>query len=153
MAQIHIFFSFISNNWRIIYESAFQKGLIAGALLIVIVIILLRLFTYLFIRRNVKYNGVTGKNESGEVFVSSAAISDLVKSLESEFVGVHIAKTILFKKGRIFNIRLIAELNDKDIDFPNLVENIRSKIFFAIKNNLGVDAIQKIDIHLKRVKG
>jgi hypothetical protein len=153
MTHIQNFFSYILNNWRIVFDPVFQKGLIVGAALIVLIIIILKLILFLCKRKNIRCNGVTGKNESGEVFVSSIAISDLIKSLEPEFIGVNISKSILFKQGKNYYIKLIAELNDKDVDFPNLVDNIRGKIILAIKNNLGIECVNKIDIHLKRVKG
>ena len=153
MEKINSCYSYIANNWHLVYNPTFQKGIIAGIILLILLILVLKILIHLFKNKDIKCGGVTGKNETGEVFVTAAAISDLVKSLEPDFIGVSIAKTMLFKKGRCYYIRLIAELNDKDVDFPNLVENIRNKIFLAVKSNLGIESIQKIDIHLKRVKG
>ena len=153
MTQIQTFFNYISNNWRIIFDPVFQKGLIAGAILIVLVIVLLKIIFLICKKKNIRCNGVSGKNESGEIFVSSIAISDLIKSLEPEFIGVTISKSFLYKQGKKYYIRLIAELNDKDVDFPNLIENIRNKILLSVNKNLGIESIEKVDIHLKRVKG
>ena len=152
MTQIQTFFSYISNNWRIVFDPSFQKGVIVGAILILLVLIILKLICFLFKSKDVRSNGVSGKGDNGEVFVSSIAISDLIKSLESEFTGVIISKSLLYKNGKNYYIRLIAELNDSEVNFPNLVNNIRNTILLAIKNNLGIECIEKVDIHLKRVK-
>ncbi|MCF7791374.1 MAG: hypothetical protein K9M56_05185 [Victivallales bacterium] len=144
---------YISNNWRIIFNPTFQKGLLAGAVLIVLVIIILKILYLIFRSRDIKCSGITGKDETGNIFVSTSAISDLVKSLEPEFSQVFITKTQLYRKRKNYYLKLTAELNDKEVDFPNLVENIRNKILHSIKNNLGVESIQKVDIHLRRFKG
>jgi hypothetical protein len=153
MACIQNFFSYIHDNWRIIFDPSFMKGIIVGAIFILLVLILMKIIHLIFRSKNIRCNGISVKNEDGEVFVSSGAISDLIKSIEPEFIGVVILKSLLFKQGKSYYIKLIAELSDKDANFPNVVGSIRNKIQFAIKNNLGVECIDKIDIHLKRVKG
>lgn len=153
MAQINAFFQYIANNWQIIYNADFQKGCIAGAIALIILVIILKIIFNLMRGRQRKCNGILGKDESGEVFISAIALSDLIKSLEPQFTGVYIAKTILFKEKKSYILKLIAELNDKEASFPNLIDAIRDKILTSAKENLGIESISKIDINLRRVKG
>lgn len=130
----------------------FTNGLITGIFLAVVLYALIKILIFINRCGSNKCEGVVSKSEAGELIISSVAISDLVKSVEDEFAGITILKTVLFRKKQDYSIRLIADLESNNINFPNLVIKIRNKILQCLSENLGVSCIQQIDIHLKRVK-
>ena len=135
------------------YRPGYQEGLIAGIIVVIAIIIILRLIIILFTPSHRRSQGVYAKGEGGAIFVSSMAISDLINALECEFDGIKFSKTTLFKKKSKYYIKILADLETKEINFPDLVGTIRNRIFDSLSKNLGIDCIEKINIHLRKVKG
>ena len=133
------------------YLPGYQKGIISGAVAIIAIIILFYILLLIF-NKNRRCPGVVADDEHGGLFITSQAISDLIKALESEFDGITICKTQLFRKRSKYSIKLIAELDSKDINFPHLMTKIRERIIDALGTGLGVTSVENVDIHLRRVK-
>jgi len=134
------------------YLPGYQRGFLTGVIVVIVILFIIRII-YLSLRAKVKRcNGVAAGSDKGNMFVSAAAISDLIKALEAEFDGIKFSKTSLYRKRKKYSIKLIADLDNKDVDFPNLINHIREKIFESVNQNLGISCINKVDIVLKRVK-
>jgi hypothetical protein len=133
------------------YLPGFQRGFIIGVIVIFIVLIILKLLIIFLNPRRRKCSGVDITDNNGALFISSTAISDLISALECEFDGIKFHKSILYKRKSKYNIKLVAELETKDVNFPDLISTIRDSIFSALDKNLGITCISKIDIFLRRV--
>ncbi len=129
----------------------FQRGFIIGIIAIIIIMIILRILIHLLNPKRYKCQGVDTKGEDGELFISSTAISDLINALEGEFDGIKFKKNILYRRKSKYFIKIFAELETKDLNFPDLISTIRERIFSSLSKNLGVNCISKIDIILKKV--
>ncbi|MCP4179533.1 MAG: hypothetical protein GY756_17370 [bacterium] len=134
------------------YLPGYQRGFISGVIALIILIIIIKIIIALCKSNRKKCTGIDTISDDGELHVSSAAISDLIKALEGDIEGITVNKTGLYKYKKEYYIKIIADLDNKDANFPDLVNAIQGKIMEAIKTNLGIQCIQKIDVHLKRVK-
>ncbi|HJO93784.1 MAG TPA: hypothetical protein QF753_10320 [Victivallales bacterium] len=134
------------------YLPGYQKGFISGIIALIIVFIIIRIIIALCKPNRKKCSGINTISDNGELHVSSAAISDLIKALEGDIEGITVIRTGLYKYKKEYYIKIIADLDNKDANFPDLVNAIQGKILEAVKTNLGIECIQKIDVHLKRVK-
>ena len=134
------------------YLPGYKEGLLAGIIIVIVILIILRLLVLFFTPKHCRSHGVYANGEGGTVFVSSVAISDLINALECEFDGIKFSKTVLFRRKSKYYIKILAALETKDVNFPDLIGTIRNKIFDALSKNLGIDCIEKIDIHLRKVK-
>lgn len=147
------YYSFIT-DWlnQIGYNlPGFANGFIAGLFTILFIYIVLKLIIF-FIRGKVKKcSGVISNSKTGHLHISSAAISDLVKSVGSQYTGLVIRKSKLYKKGKKFKIRILAYLNSSEVNFGDVVEDFRSEVINSLKTNLGVECINNVDIDLKRI--
>ena len=71
--------------------------------------------------------------------------------MECEFDGIKFTKSVLYKRKSKYFIKLLAELETKEVDFPDLISTIREKIFSSLSKNLGIKSVTKIDIILRKV--
>jgi hypothetical protein len=134
------------------YLPGYQNGFYSGVIALIILIIIIRIIILLCKSSRKKCAGIDTISDSGELHVSSAAISDLIKALEGDIEGITVKKTGLYKYKKEYYIKIIADLDNKNANFPDLVDTIQGKIMEAVKVNLGIECIQKIDVHLQRVK-
>ena len=133
------------------YLPGYKLGLLDGVILVIAIFLILKLIFWLFKPSSRRSQGVYGSSESGALFISCSAITDLIHALEPEFEGIRFYKTILYKRKSKFHIKILADLQTKDLSFPDLVDAIRKRIFDSLNKNLGVDCIEKIDVHLRKV--
>ena len=129
----------------------FQRGFIIGVIVLFVALLILRLLIMFFNPKRRRCQGVDTTGEDGALFISSAAISDLIRALECEFDGIRFTKSVLYKRKSKYYIKIFAELETKDVNFPDLISTIRDKIFNALNKNLGVNCVSKIDIFLRKV--
>ena len=129
----------------------FQRGFVIGVAVLFIVLVLLRLLILFLNPKRRKCQGVDTTCEDGALFISSSAISDLISAQECEFDGIKFTKSILYKRKSKYYIKLLTELEDKDVNFSDLIPTIRERIFNSLNKNLGVSCISKIDIFLRKV--
>ena len=133
------------------YLPGYQRGFVTGIIVVLVVLLILRLLILFFNPRRRRCQGVDTKEENGVVFISAAAISDLINALECEFDGIKFSKTLLYKRKTKYCIKLYANLETKEVNFPDLVSTIRNNIFNSLSRNLGIDCIDKIDIFLRKI--
>ncbi len=133
------------------YMPGFQRGFIVGVIVLFVVLVILRLLVIYLNPKRKRCQGVDTIGEDGALFISYTAISDLIKALECEFDGIKFTKSILSKRKSKYYIKLLAELETKDIDFSELIVKIRERIFNSLDKSLGISCITKIDIILKKV--
>ena len=129
----------------------FQRGFVIGAIAFFVVLLVLRLLILFFNPKRRRCQGINATETDGALFISSTAISDLISALECEFDGIKFTKSVLYRRKSKYYIKLIAELETKDVNFPDLISTMREKIFASLSKNLGVNSVSKIDIFLRKV--
>ena len=134
------------------YLPGFQRGFIAGVIvLFAILLILICLFIF-FTPKRQRSKGIDTAGENGALFISSTAVSDLISTIECEFEGIKFSKSVLYKRKSTYYIKLLIELETKDVNFPDLIPAIRDRIFNSLSKNLGVSCVSKVDIFLRKIK-
>lgn len=130
----------------------FKHGVeVALAGVLAFIIILKILGFVLFRKRQKRCSGISVESEKGKFYISRQAIADLVKTKEIEVPGLTVHKALLMRRRKVYSVKIIAELNDKDGIFPELVISLQKKVLSALNDNLGIDSIKRVDIDLKRV--
>jgi len=130
----------------------FERGVIYGVVGIIVIFIIIKLIIRGCRGKYKKSPGIETFGEKGEFFVSSQAISDVIKALEPEFQCLTIAKTLLLKHRSRYSLRIVANLNGADVSFHNIVNSFQEKVIGSISNSFGIDSISKVDLILKRVR-
>lgn len=130
----------------------FEKGIIYGAVGIIVIFIIVKLIIRGCRGRYRKSSGIETFGEKGQFFVSSQAISDLIKTLEPEFQCLTVAKTVLLKHRSRYNLRIVANLNGSNISFHNIVNLFQERVLASVSNSFGIESITSVDLILKRVK-
>ena len=130
----------------------FLLGTFVG-LVIVFVLFLLMGVIYLIIRNSRKTRGVTLAAPHGSLFIAASAISDLVRSLESEFPELRILKVCLTteKKAPVLRVKLVYAPGGNSM--MTLAESFQARALEILKNSFGIDNIQKVDLIVPKGSG
>ncbi len=130
----------------------FKEGVFFTLAGILVYIIILEIIHFIFRKKEKRSHGIFSDSEKGKLYVSTAAIADLVKSKESEVSGITVIRSYLAKIKKTYFIRIETELiNDNGI-CPERVAHLQNKVLSAINDNLGIKTIEKVDVIVKRVR-
>ncbi|MCX6984990.1 MAG: hypothetical protein NT118_09625 [Lentisphaerae bacterium] len=130
----------------------FKCGYITATALILglsILFLVLR-FIYRYPRR---MRGIEIKGPRGSIFITSDAISDLVKSIGEEYEIVEISKVHLLE-GRTFSfieLQVILD-NDGESSFLTLAEDIQNNILKTLSDRFGIDTVREVKLNLKKIE-
>ena len=130
----------------------FKCGYITATALILglsILFLVLR-FIYRYPRR---MRGIEIKGPRGLIFITSDAISDLVKSIGEEYEIVEISKVHLLE-GRTFSfieLQVILD-NDGESSFLTLAEDIQNNILKTLSDRFGIDTVREVKLNLKKIE-
>jgi hypothetical protein len=130
----------------------FKYGYITATVLIfgLSVMFLLLRFIYRYPRR---MRGIEIKGARGSIFITSNAISDLVKSIGEEYEIVRISKVHLVEDRISSFIELQVTLdNDRESSFITLSEDIQNNILKTLNDRFGIDSIKKVKLNLKMIE-
>lgn len=130
----------------------FKCGYITATALIfgLSIIFLLIRFIYRYPRR---MRGIEIKGPRGSIFITSDAISDLVKSIGEEYEIVEISKVHLMENRTFLFIELQVMLeNDRESSFLTLAEDIQNNILKALNDRFGIDNVKEVKLVLKKIE-
>lgn len=134
------------------HTPGFKDGVFVTLVGILTFIIILEIIYFIFRKKEKRCHGIFSDSEKGKLYISTAAIADLVKSKESEVSGITVIRTYLAKRKKTYFIRIETELiNDNGI-CPERVAHLQNKVLSAINDNLGIKSIEKVDVIVKRVR-
>lgn len=132
----------------------FQLGYVSGvfvaiAVICAVLIVKIILFFMFFYPRRSK--GVFIPGASGSLFISANAITDLVRSLESDFKFIEISKVILFDRKKYNDLELHINFDMEGGELPSIASELQSIILSKLKDTFGIDNIKEVNIKIKRV--
>lgn len=131
----------------------FNRGFltaIAVILLILFILLVLRLLVA-FIFRTRRCSGITINGNNGDVFISSSAITSLIRSLEHEFKFVEIDKVRLYTCNRQQFMNIQIDFDASGGGLPPLSANLQARVLSALKDVFGIESITKVNITLRNV--
>jgi len=131
---------------------SFQAGYVAGVAVFVVLAIVIALAYWLVFRYPRRSAGVSIRGPLGSIFISAHAISDLVKSLESEFKDIEIAKVLLLdcKKFNRIEIQINYELGGQAM--TDIAPALQSRTVESLKDVFGVDCIRDVSVRIRRAE-
>ena len=129
----------------------FKCGYITATVLIFgfsLLYLLLR-FIYRYPRR---MRGIEIKGPRGSIFITSDAISDLVKSIGEDYEIIEVSKVHLLENRTFSFIELQVTLdNDRESSFLTLAEDIQNNILKTLNDRFGIDTVREVKLNLKKI--
>jgi hypothetical protein len=130
----------------------FKCGYITATVLILSLSILFLVFRFIC-RYPRRMRGIEIKGPRGSIFISSDAISDLVKSIGEEYEIVEISKVHLLENRTFSFIELQVILeNDRESSFLTLAEEIQNSILKTLGDRFGIDTVREVRLNLKKIE-
>jgi len=130
----------------------FKQGFLTAVVVIfgfTIIILFLR-YIYRYPRRS---RGVEIKGPKGSIFITSNAISDLVKSIGDEYDLIEISKVSLFEDKYVSYLELQVNIeNDKESSFITLSDDIQNNIITTLKERFGIDNVKEVKLNLRKIE-
>ena len=133
-------------------DSFFDWGFVVGALyaLVAACVIFLLIQLLFFLRRRCR--GVSIKSPNGELFISAVAVGDVVTMVARRFKDFSLRKCGLHQRGFRYYLRLRFDLDSAELNLPQLTSELRDEILKALSVNFGIDSVEKVDIHVGKIR-
>lgn len=139
------FFSFDTGSE---FLAGFMSGLMVFAFTLLIALIL-----YWLIATSRRAKGILLQAERGTVFISARSISDLVKSLESDFPGLKIDKASLRSRRSSTWLEVLMEFQPTDgMPLPQMLDTFQKKTLAELEAVFGINSISEVKIRIGRVR-
>lgn len=139
------FFSFDTGSE---FLAGFMSGLMVFAFTLLIALIL-----YWLIATSRRAKGILLQAERGTVFIAARSISDLVKSLESDFPGLKIDKASLRSRRSSTWLEVLMEFQPTDgMPLPQMLDAFQKKTLAELEAAFGINAISEVKIRIGRVR-
>ncbi len=131
---------------------SFQAGYVAGVGVFVALAILFSLAYWFIFRYPRRSAGISIRGQLGSIFISSHAISDLVKSLEGDFKDIEIAKVLLLdcKKFNRIEIQVNYELGGQSM--TDIAPALQGRTVEALKDVFGIECIRDVSVRVRRAE-
>ena len=139
------FFSFDTGSE---FLDGFMSGLMVFAFTLLIALIL-----YWLIATSRRAKGILLQAERGTVFIAARSISDLVKSLESDFPGLKIDKASLRSRRSSTWLEVLMEFQPTDgMPLPQMLDAFQKKTLAELEAAFGINSISEVKIRIGRVR-
>lgn len=139
------FFSFDTGSE---FLAGFMSGLMVFAFTLLIALIL-----YWLIATSRRAKGILLQAERGTVFIAARSISDLVKSLESDFPGLKIDKASLRSRRSSTWLEVLMEFQPTDgMPLPQMLDAFQKKTLTELEAAFGINSISEVKIRIGRVR-
>lgn len=147
------FIKIIDMLWNAGEENAFyiQSGFILGVIACIVLFAVALILYGVFFKYPRRQAGVTIRAPRGSVFISSAAIADLVESLEDGFNDIEIKKVTLLNCKKFLRLEIQVNYATGGEPMPKIAASLREKTVEALNYNFGIDSVKDIAIKVRRV--
>ena len=129
---------------------SFQVGYIAALAALLAIVIVCALVYFIFFRYPRRSSGVPIRAPLGEIFVSSHAVSDLVKSLESEYKDIEIAKVHLLDCKHFLRVEIQVDYAIGGDNMTEIGPSLQGKALSSLKDVFGIDCIRDVAVKVRR---
>jgi len=130
----------------------FKQGYLTAVVVIFGLTIIFLFLRYIY-RYPKRSHGVEIKGARGSIFITSGAISDLVKSIGDEYELIEIPKVSLLEDKNASYLELQVNIeNDKESSFITLSDDIQNNIITTLKERFGIDNIKEVKLNLRKIE-
>ncbi len=142
-------------TWLSIFDDidlhGFKIGFVSAAIAIAVIAVFLKIFYFLFLKRQKQALGIHIQSENGSLFIATNAISDLIKTLEKDFQSIKIQKVALYQIAKDdFRINLEIAFNVENEGLIDITSSLQDRILGDLKNIFGITVIEQINIKIKK---
>ncbi|HCE45462.1 MAG TPA: alkaline shock response membrane anchor protein AmaP [Lentisphaeria bacterium] len=130
----------------------FKQGYLT-ALVVMLGLTIIFLFLRYIYRYPKRSRGIELKGSKGSIFITSGAISDLVKSIGDEYELIEISKVSLLEDKDVSYLELQVSIeNDKESSFITLSDDIQNNIITTLKERFGIENVKEVKLNLRKIE-
>ncbi len=127
----------------------FNSGIVVGVAIVAAIFLLLLILWCIcaIVFRRKKCNGITLKDELGNIFISTSAITAAIRTLESEFDALVIQKIYLIEsKNDKIDINVTMSFDEKGGNLKAYEANFKRRVVSKLNDSFGIENINNINI-------
>lgn len=139
-------------QWLHFADESFWTGYLAGVLLALVLLVVIKLMWMLLFGDSSRSAGVTIRGEVGNLFISAQAIADLVRVICQDYPRLDLTKVILRDDGKA-GLRLELNLNTEchGGSLPELSTEVQRRILAELNERFGIDLVRRVDMRVKNL--
>lgn len=130
-----------------------NRDFLAGVLLvtaIAVLYIIIRILLKVLFRGKKRCHGINISSDGGQLYITTNAIADLIKSMKSTFVHIDINRVDLTRRNGNYVISLLISFDMNGGELTNQVSQLREKIIADLKSVFGIENVSQINVKLKK---
>lgn len=130
----------------------FVMGALCGLLLVIVMCILLRIVV-LLCRKNKKVPGIGLETERGNVFISAAAISDLVHTVSGRHPALETEKALLTRENDLLVLNVKACFSaEGEVSLMECSKAFQEDVLSSLEKTMGITAVEKVLLTIPRCR-
>lgn len=133
------------------FQNEFMSGIILVVLIALVYLAIRVLIKLIFAKKTRRRcHGVNIYSEHGQLYITSNAIADLIKSMKSTFTHIDINRVdICSDNGSyILNIQISFDMGGGEL--TTQIQQLRVKIIADLKSIFGIEAVSEINVRLRK---
>ena len=129
---------------------SFQVGYAAALGLVLLLVVIAALVYMVFFRYPRRSAGVYLRGEIGSIFISSHAVADLVKSLESEFKDIEIVKVLLLDCKHFNKIEIQVNYALGGQSMAEIAPSLQARTIDSLRDVFGIEGIREVAVRVRK---
>jgi len=133
------------------FDAEFMPGIMLITLVGVLYIVIKIVLKVLFFKRTLKRcHGININSEHGQLYITTSAISDLIKSMQTTFTHITVNKVNIISVNGNYVIKVRINFDMTGGKLTEQTTALRSKIITDVKEVFGIENISSIDVKLDK---
>ena len=130
------------------FNMGFAAG-VATALLVILVLLLLRIFTIWKFRTR-RCNCIAIRRPEGDTEISREAVISVIRSSGSEVKNIVVNKIEIFQRGLKYFLKLRIDFDTSGGSLTPQEDILREKITESLRNTYGIDSVSRISVKVEQ---
>ena len=132
-------------------SNEFARGVIVGAVLAALILLVIQLFLLIFFRRKAVSN-IKVKSDFGTVEINASAVTNVIKAAAKSIESLEISKIRIYERGSDLDIVLRAVMDASGKTTPALMEKLTVILRQQMKDVFGVENIRDVKLVITSCK-
>ena len=139
---------YVENVETYFASHSFSSGYFSGVAFFIVSLLVVILL--LFMLRSRRVSSLRLTTPKGVIVISASAVSDLIKSLESEFANLSIHRVQILKRHSRLSLDVTLDFANGEQSLPETVLKLQTDSLSSLEKTFGVTNISSVSVKVRR---